>query len=92
MSIQEKLRLTILQKAILQNCCPKIQNCSWMAERDKWSWGDLEKLGWASRNYITDRDGNVEFIERHYTGPNNIYLQTGERLELIVSNQFITGC
>ena len=65
--------LPALKDAILRNKQPEIADASY--KMGHFSWGELEKLGYAERG--SDRSGREDIEWWTYTGPNSIVLVTG---------------
>jgi len=69
-------RLNRLRQDVVSNKRPVIHNVSSTADASIYTMGDLENLGWMTKRYTHDMEGEVDGWERDYDGPNPIQIQT----------------
>jgi hypothetical protein len=78
--LDNEKRLARLKAEIEAGYMPVVYNASYM--RGEFTMGDLVNLGWAEKEYITDRrTGDVEDIHWWYEGPAPFRLATSGRKE-----------
>jgi hypothetical protein len=68
---QEKLR-----EMILNNEKPVVFNASGIINQETFTMGDLEDIGWMTKFYTHDAEGEVDGWTRCYYGPNPILVET----------------
>ena len=68
---ENQKKLDTLKKLIDNNEQPTILACSHSSSND-YTFGDLVDIGYASKQYICDSQGEVEDIEWFYNGPNSV--------------------
>lgn len=68
---QEKLKTEIVLGAK-----PVVYNASSVADENIYTMGDVERIGWMTKEYTHDASGEVDGWKRHYSGPKPIMVKT----------------
>lgn len=77
--LDNKKRQARLKAEVEAGYMPVVQNSS--MTRGEYAMGDFVNLGWAEKEYVTDRHGDVEDIIWFYTGPAPFRLYRGPHKE-----------
>jgi hypothetical protein len=87
MRTQEQRRAE-LKELVELGCIPQVANCT-AGAGDDYTMGDLQALGWMTKTYTHDAEGEVDGWERYYTGPQAIYVDTcgAEELEMLMPGE-----
>ncbi len=79
---QRQERLKRLKADVESGNMPVIQNASGVHDQSQYTMGDLEELGWMTKTYTHDSQGEVDGWDREYHGPKPVKVQTMGAKEL----------
>lgn len=87
----KEARLKELKTKIENGEAPFIASCSYCSDKEVYTMGDLQDLGFTRKKYEYDNEGEVETVDWFYLGPSPITVATYNGTKLVQPNHWVSG-